>query len=122
VREARETGLGCERSICSLGRGFTSGGTGKVLSAVVSGGLKAEGGPRRIRRSSKGRSGLRNFIKSENGTDGRVPGRGAFSLYVKGKASGVARIMGDDSKVARKTGRAHFQHTWAPVRWRESCI
>ena len=102
--------------------GFASGGTGKVLSAVVSGELKAEGGPRSMRRSRRGRSGLKSFIKFENGTDGRVPGRGAFSLYVKGKASGVARIMGDNSKVARKMGRAHFQHTCAPVRWRELCI
>jgi len=102
--------------------GVTSGDTGKVLSAVVSGELKGEGGPRSIRRSRKGRSGLRSFIKSEIGTDGRVPGRGAFSLYVKGKASGVARIMGDNSRVARKMGSAHFQHTWAPFRWRESCI
>ena len=119
MREARETGLERKKRGGSRARGVISGGIGKVLSAAVSGELKGEGGPRRIRRRRKGRSGLRSFIKSETGTDGRVPGRGAFSLYVKGKASGVARIMGDNSRVARKMGRAHFQHTWAPVRWKE---
>jgi hypothetical protein len=70
LREARETGVGCKRRGCSRARGVISGGIGKVFSAVVSGGVKVEGGPRRIRRRRRGRSGLRSFIKSDSGTDG----------------------------------------------------